>query len=396
MTELVNILSHTTFDSKERFFFGCLNSSGHFFQSLLHPKDFDHGFKLHNLFCPNSFIPKARIERNLKTIYALWVDLDGWDSPFPLSHYDILRRCRELGLEEPSLIIQTSLGRYHIIFQLLPLRAFPEKRSYWKKVATGLAKCFKDFGCDIGATTNPVGFIRIPGHQNFKYPDRPVVEAVFQSNVVFTLSEIHQVLLDNGVIKKPKTKTTNEPNSVKEKINQLLEHGVSIGKRARAALSLAIHFNKYRGLTQESTLEKLLNWNTNVLVEPLNTWEVRNAVSSAYKHGYGLSMQWLEHLTQDSDKEIQDSYERAKVTKKKPLRTSLIEHGEKIKTHILSNRGFVEVSQRQLAKELSIPWRSYIEAVKQMPELEITVIGKGRNAKSNLRITQQPKLKLAL
>jgi hypothetical protein len=47
-----------------------------------------------------------------------------------------------------------------------------------------------------------------------------------------------------------------------------------------------------------------------------------------------------------------------------------------------------------LARELNIPWRSYIEAVKHIPELQIETIGKGRNAKSILSIRQEPKLKL--
>ena len=103
-------------------------------------------------------------------------------------------------------------------------------------------------------------------------------------------------------------------------------------------------------------------------------------------------MAWLPTTNDSTD--IRLSYKVAWQHNKTHLRTPLADHAKNILDYILSKGGALEISQRLLAKELEIPWRSYIEALKLIPNLDISTLGKGRNAKSILKIEQDKKLKL--
>jgi hypothetical protein len=382
------ILPYLSFDSKERFYFAYEDDCGNFrFESYYRPNDLKQGFEVHQLFCPNSIYRKPRSLKTLHTLHALPIDIDGVREPFPLSHWDILTIWRELGFnKQPTLIICTSPGHFHIILILKPLIAFPEKISYWERCQKGLCELLKDLGADYQP---PTSFIRIPGHKNYKHSEKPLVERVFQSDSIFTLSEIYQVLIENGVIKKEKG---NSP--IEEKIQILLENGVPYGRRDRAAFTLAIYFNKYLGISQKEATDRLLEWNAR-LIEPLKPREIAKAVGSAYKGNYSLSPKWLNYLTEtQAPTQTKQSYEILKQ-QKQPKRVSISTHAEKIRVHILSNGGALEISQRKLGKELDIPRRSFIEALKLIPNLHISSVGKGRNAKSILRLKQHNRLKLA-
>src|SRR5579884_2129698 len=189
---------------EELFYFAYLDDFSNFrYQSAYKPHDLEQGRQTHQLESLNSFYPfypPSRDIRSLHTLYRILIELDGVGSPLPLSYLDILVRFRELGFDKtPSRIICTSPGRFHVILELKPLRAFPEKVSYWRRCARGLALLFEELGADMGASTNPVGFMRIPGHINYKYPEKPLVEMVFQStSSIFTLAEIYEVLQEHG------------------------------------------------------------------------------------------------------------------------------------------------------------------------------------------------------
>ena len=372
--------------SRELFYLAYEDDAGwHRFESAYPKEELEQGKQLHQLITPNSFYRKKRSVDTLHTLYGISTDIDGVTEPWPVTHLDILDIWDKFDFTKPpSEIIYTSPGHYHLILKLKPVRAFPDRISYWQKCAKGLVAAFQNIGPDPQASANPVGFVRIPGHRNAKYYHRPLVETVFQSGSVFTLTEINEAV--NGTPKEDKG------NGVELKIEKLLKFGVEHGKRARGALTLSIYFNQHLGLSQEQTFEKIHEWNCK-LEEPLKPYELKKAVNSAYKYGYRLSPRWLDFLTQDTPIEILKSYELAK--QKEPLRTSLTSHAERITDFILSRGGTVETSQRKLARELNIPWRSYIISMKRITGLQIETIGRGRNAKSILRIRQEPKPKLA-
>jgi len=365
----------------EFFCLGYEDEVGNFkFQSFYRPADIEQGRSVHQLYCPNSFYRKRRTKKDLHTLYALCLDIDGISEPFPLSVIDILERWNELGFSKPpTTIICTSPGHYHAILRLIPLSAFPDKISFWEKCQQGMCDLFQDMGSDFQPSTS---FTRIPGHRNCKHPNKPLVETVFASDSMFTLSEVYGVLKENGIQKRNVGDST-----VEAQIKTLLEGGVPYGKRDRTCFTLAIHFNKNLGLSQDEALERLMEWNTR-LPEPLKPREICKCVRSAYKGDYFVSPNWLNYLTGDeSPAEIQKSYAISKH-KKKPFRTCLKIHVEKIRNKILMSGGCLEISQRRLAKQLRIPWQSYLRVIRIIPELEITITGHGRYAKSTLRLVQ--------
>jgi len=243
-----NNIPHIEYSTKSRnsncsefFFLQYRDNGDHFrFESAYKTKDLDQGRETHHLETLNSFYRNERSTKTLHTLYALYVDIDGIQQPFSLSALDIVERWRELGFSKPpSEIRRTSEGRFHVIFRIKPARAFPDKISYWKKCAKGLYLGFKDLGADEIATTNPVGLVRIPGHTNFKHLEKPIVEIVNQTGSIFTLSEIHQTLVDNAVL----LPAIGKNKSVAEKIS-LLEKGVPPGIGNFACFTLAIHYRE--------------------------------------------------------------------------------------------------------------------------------------------------------
>ena len=390
MNQTKNSLSKNFINGKrkqeELFYLGFEDTVGNFqFESAYKLQDLEQGKEVHQLICLNSFYRKQRSCNTLHTFYNLQLDIDGEREPFPLTDLDVLEVWREIGFTKPpSEIIRTSLGHFHLICKLKPLRAFPDKVNYWKHCQKGLCGLFKELGAD---SQPPTGFIRIPGHRNGKHPQKPLVESVFQSDSIFTLSEIHEILKQNGVEKRDRFST------VDDQINSILVSGVPCGKRNQACFTLSIYFNQNQGLNREEALERVLEWNAK-LVEPLMRGEVEKCVRSAYKGNYSISFNKLNYLTENLlPAEIQRSYDRRKPINT-PIRIPLTTHAQMIQAYILSNGGTLETPQRKLSKELNIPWRSFLEALKLIPDLHISTIGKGRNARSKLEIFQARRLEL--
>ncbi len=188
--------------------------------------------KTHQLETPNSFYQRKRGHDYLHALYALYIDIDGDKGPLLLSPDEILERWGQLGFPEPpSEIRQTSQGRFHVIVRIKPARAFPEKISYWKKCANGLFRAFEDLGADQAATRNIVGLIRIPGHPNYKYPDKPLVETVYHSGSITTLTDVHQTLIDAEIIRPPVKRKNAESEDI-----AILEAGTRTGSGIKRVL----------------------------------------------------------------------------------------------------------------------------------------------------------------
>lgn len=345
-------------------------------------RDLEGAKRFYQLETLNSFYLKKRSNQTLHTLYALAIDIDGIRGSLPLSHIDILRRWGELGFPDPPTEIRiTCQGRFHIIIRIEPARAFPEKISYWKKCSKGLYKAFKDLGADEVATTNIVGFVRIPGHKNCKYPGEQIVETVSQSESIFTLTEIHRVLLENALVQESIT----YKKSTIEKI-EILEKGVPPGIGNNVCLTLAI-FYREQGLSEEETRERLYSWNAS-LQAPDPAYNVKNTVRSAYKNGYSLSLKYLNKWVEIT---IGENKSNIKQIIRKPIteRNKIVTYANQIQDYLESEHCMITISQRTLAKELNIPFRSFSHALKLIPGLTIQSIGKGRNSKTKFILKKE-------
>jgi len=374
----------------ELFFLHGLDETGSFrFQSAYKFSDLPQGFKIHHMMTLNSFYKKPRSIKTLRSLYAINIDLDCKSITIPYSYFDILKKWQELGFtKEPTLIISTSPGRFHVIILLKPLKAYPEKISYWEKCAGGLCTAFKEFNADRQASTNPVGLIRIPGHINFKYPVKPIVESVFESDSTFTLSEIYDKLIENEIFTKAdKTYSTSVNENIK-----LLERGVQERFRNNSCFTLAIYYKEEYKLFEEDCLNEIMQWNLNNN-PPLPVNEIKSSVSSAYRNGYKISNWWINTLAENVLNTTEADYARLKVSTQIPKRVPLHVHANKITQYICYNGGYIELSISQLSRLLNIPKSSFFEAIKLIPELNINPINKGRNAKSSFSL--KPGLKLA-
>lgn len=81
-------------------------------------------------------------------------------------------------------------------------------------------------------------------------------------------------------------------------VTYLLENGAQIGQRNISCAALANHLQR-RGLSEEETLNTLLEWNTRN-GPPLPEMEVRNTVRSIYRHLYAYGCSTFEQVSQCS------------------------------------------------------------------------------------------------
>lgn len=368
----------------EFFFFQYRDDNDNFlFEDPISKRGLINAIKTYQLETVNSFYKKKRSNQTLHTLYALQIDIDGDKWSLPVSHIDILRKWDDLGFpDQPSEIRRTSEGRFHVIFRIKPARAFPDKISYWKKCALGLHKAYEDLGSDEVATTNIVGFVRVSGHQNRKYPGKQLVETVLESDSIFTLTEIHEALLENGLVRN----STLVCGSVHEKI-AILENGVPPGIGNYVCFTLAIYYRD-QGLTEDEALYRLNSWNEELLQADPH-YKVKNTVKSAYRNGYGLSIprlnKWVE-ITQG----YTPSQDPPKPKTPWSSRQKINEYAGWIREHIESNGYSLNISQRKLSKTLNIPFRSFSHAILKIPGLTVRSKGKGRNASTEFVLKKRP------
>jgi hypothetical protein len=251
----------------------------------------------------------------------------------------------------------------------------------------GLFRAYAGLGADRSATTNPAGFVRIPGHANKKYLDRTSVEAVHKSESVTTLTDIHQTLIDAELIRPPIVRR----NSISEDI-AILEAGVPEGVRNHACFTLALHY-KEQGIPERDALTRLLFWNDG-LITPDYPSRVKASVRSAYHNDYKPSRAHLGRIA-DRARACQSKPVSASTKAPKSPRDKIREYAARIRRIIESCGGYMVISQRELSRSLNIPFRSFSHALELIPNLVVESYGKGRNATTTFRIDEhKPTLRL--
>jgi len=324
----------------------------------------------YNLISINSFYLPKRNGNKLSWLNNILIDLDGYSNSFPLSGIDVRKKFNNLGFEkEPTLILSTSEGKYHIILRLVPIKAWDSNIIKWQKYAKALCKYFDEDGADITASTNPAGFYRIPESINFKYINNPKTELICGNDTDFEFKEIEEVLLENNLIKKMGSKDLF--NNIK-----LLENGGLADGRKRSVFAIACYYNMQEIPKSECLRFLIESWNKlNNL--PLEEHIIRSAVKSAFQNNYKISNIYINKIFSDIEKSKCNPVIINEVIPKKYF---IKEYAKKIINHIFEKGGCMKCSQRKFAEDLNIPWRSLPHAIKEAKVVKIASKGSGRNS----------------
>ena len=194
------------------------------------------------------------------------------------------------------------------------------------------------------------------------------MESVYETDSVFTLKGINEVLEDNKIVKpKPSNKSENE-------LIKILERGVEEGKRDHACFTLAI-FYKVQGYSRQYAEDKLIDWGKRC-TPTFSAKSVLQKVKSAYENTYRNYKNWLYRLTDEPDNSERAPKKKLKVRK----RISISEHTSNLEQYLSDNGGTIHISQSKLSQMLNIPIRSLKNIIKESENISTKPVGKGRNA----------------
>jgi hypothetical protein len=99
-------------------------------------------------------------KENIDTILGSFLEIDGRKDNIKTIE-DIYLRCKDNGLPTPSSVIETSEGRFHVIWLYeRPISWNPKNERWWTSQQQRLIPIFDDFGPDVHACLNPVQFLR--------------------------------------------------------------------------------------------------------------------------------------------------------------------------------------------------------------------------------------------
>ncbi|MFC6604073.1 primase C-terminal domain-containing protein [Ectobacillus funiculus] len=224
-------------------------------------------------FTPNTFYRNdQRKETSLRWLNALVVDIDvkGYPEKTGMTVADVLDQIERAGLPEPSLVVQTPSGGFHVYFYFTcAKRAFPKTIEFYKRVQREAALHIEGDLCSIGAER----WFRVPTAENVVYESHNRVQ--FQELVDWMIIQqegqraaSRQIAIGQGGL-------LSHPAIVK-----LLE-GVEKGKRDNTCYTLALAF-KATGYSREAAEMRLREWNER-LEQPMTLLEVKRKVCSAFQ-----------------------------------------------------------------------------------------------------------------
>ncbi|AOZ94940.1 primase C-terminal domain-containing protein [Paenibacillus crassostreae] len=337
-------------------------------------------------YTPNTFYRNdSREESNLRWLNAVVLDVDtknGQNNGMCLS--DLLEQIREAGLPNPSLTVQTPSGGFHVYFLLdKPRRAYSNAITQYKKIQVAM--------CDaIGADRQAVGagrFFRIPTSQN----------TIYRTDTRVSFDELNNWYWINH------ENESNQPRASLQSNQGLLSHsavqklltGAEIGKRDNTAYTLALVF-KAEGYDKEAAEGELQLWNTR-LENPLPQKTISQKVQSAFKAGAPVAptSEWIEYLSGESFS--YRIWEAAKPREERKTSHYYEWANDVIDTLRSHPEKEISGSQREMAARWGMSLSTFQYVTKLLLELgKITmeVIGKGRGAKTFIRLVRDSKVEL--
>lgn len=330
-------------------------------------------------FTPNTFYRNdQRKETSLRWLNALVIDIDVKNNSDNegMTTIDVLERVGCAGLPEPSLIVQTPSGGFHVYFYFEHAkRAFPKTIEFYKRVQ-------REAALHIGGDLFAIGaerWFRVPTTENTVYESHNRVQ--FQELVDWMIIQQEGQRVASRKIAIGQGGLLSHPAIVK-----LLE-GVEKGKRDNTCYTLALAF-KASGYSKEAAEMRLREWNER-LEEPMTLLEVKRKVRSAFQGSKkGPAASYIRMLSG-----MAFSYrplEGAKAREDRQ-RTHYYEWEEDVIRFLKQEGGGICCSQRQLAKTLGMSFSTLKEVVKRFiasNRIELTVTGKGRGAKTTITLVQ--------
>ncbi|WP_051317093.1 primase C-terminal domain-containing protein [Ectobacillus panaciterrae] len=331
-------------------------------------------------FTPNTFYRNdQRKETTLRWLNALVIDIDVKECPEKagMTTTDVLDNIERAGLPEPSLIVQTPSGGFHVYFYFaFAKRAFPKTIEFYKRVQREMALHVGGDICAIGAER----WFRVPTAENTVYESH--------NRVSF------QELVDWMIIQQEGQRASSRKVAIGQ--GELLSHpavlklleGVEKGKRDNTCYTLALAF-KASGYSKEAAEMRLREWNER-LEEPMTLFEVKRKVRSAFQGTKkGPAAAYIRMLSG-----MAFSYrplEGAKAREDRQ-RTHYYEWEEDVIRFLKQQGGSTCCSQRQLAQMLGMSFSTFKEVMKRLmtsAHIAVIVTGKGRGAKTNITLVEE-------
>lgn len=232
-------------------------------------------------FTPNTFYSgKVKTQNALRWFNAIFLDVD---DPV-MTDLDILDRCWEVGLPQPTLVAKTPHG-LHVFWKIQRVRATAKAVKLYTAILRAVAAAL---GGDPQAAT-PEHFMRLP-RCILEFAPREYPFAVFYdwyreeyiSAGALPGDEKTAVFIGRDILEHPAVR--------------VLQEGVEKGRRDNTAFTLALCY-KVAGYSREESLRELLAWNRRNK-PPLLASQLAAKVRSAYKPKYrGPSSRWLSLLS---------------------------------------------------------------------------------------------------
>lgn len=342
-------------------------------------------------YTPNTFYRNdKRHEGALRWLNAMVIDIDvkhGQNKGMTLP--DVLDAITSAGLPEPSLIVSTPSGGFHVYWYLNnPKRSLPKVTAHYKRIQASIAEAMKGDPQAIGAER----WFRMPTAQN----------TIYQSESRVSFDELCDWL---AIYQEERTE---ERKAVCVGVEGLLHHpailklleGVSEGQRDNTCYTLALTF-KASGYDEKETEIRLKEWNQRN--DPsMRELEIKRKVKSAYKNGApaGPTANWIRLLSGMNF--TYQVWEEAKPREER-IYSHFKEWEQDVISHLKKEGGLISGGQRKIAeaiksssdKSKSIPYSTFkkvIEYLIQIGIIEKKVEGKGRAAITTLTLVKDSKV----
>ncbi|MBJ8353610.1 hypothetical protein CON01_24675 [Bacillus thuringiensis] len=336
-------------------------------------------------YTPNTFYRNdKRNKASLRWLNAMVIDIDakgGNEENKGLTVPDVLDRVECAGLPEPSLIVKTPSGGFHVYFYFaVAKRAYTKTIEFYERIQ-------REIIASIGGDPVAVGaerYFRVVTDQNTVYESNNRID--FQELIDWMIMQQE----DRSFFKKV---TVGQCDLLSHPAILKLLQGVEEGKRDNTCYTLALTF-KASGYAKEEAENKLREWNAK-LEKPLTVLKVKQKVRSAFQGTKkGPAACYIRELSG-----MAFSYRPFEGKKEREDRQ--YSHMEEWETDILAyleqQKGELSGSQRKLAKDMGVPFSSFkivIGRLQASGHINLTVEGKGRGAKTTLELVAQEQIEV--